>query len=160
MKMLFLLSMVPTLVMAGSLPEGFEGLRWGEPVAALSDAKKLAETPLYQCYRRGEGVSRVGEVSVSNLRQCFSADRFYFVQMEFGGATAFATLLDHATREWGKPKLIQRSSETYAWGGGEEKIYVELEFSALDDRGTLAFVYLPVFRETQEAGRRERSPSP
>lgn len=157
MKILIFLLLLPFSAGAGSLPEDFEGLRWSEPVAALKGAKKLVETPLYQCYRSGDGVTRVGDVTVSNLRQCFSGDRFYFVQMEFGGDKDFATLLAYATRQWGQPRPVQRSSETYAWGGGDEKIYIELEFSTLDDRGTLAYVYLPIFRETQEAGRRERS---
>ncbi len=157
-KFLFLL-LTPVLASAGSLPEGFEGLRWAQPMAALPAAKKLVETPLYQCYRSGEGVAQVGGTSVSNLRLCFSEDRFYFVQMEFGGEKDFAALLDYAKSQWGNPRAVQRTSETYAWGGGEEKIYVELEFSKLDDRGTLAYVYLPIFRETQEAGRRERKNS-
>jgi hypothetical protein len=156
MKKLFFLLLFPLLASADNLPEGFEELRWAEPLARIPDAKKLVETPFYQCYRRGEGVAEVGGTRVSNLRLCFSEDRFYFVQMEFGGEKEFAALLAYAKNQWGHPRPVQRSSETYAWGGGEEKIYVELEFSKLDDRGTLAYVYLPVFRETQEAGRRDR----
>lgn len=151
---------MPVLATAGSLPEGFEGLVWTQPLTALPGANKLVETPFYQCYRSGEGLTRVGDTSVSNLRQCFSDDRFYFVQMEFGGEKNFAALLDYGTSQWGNPRPVQRASETYAWGGGEEKIYVELEFNKPDDRGTLAYVYLPIFRETQEAGRRERRSSP
>ena len=158
-KILFLLLM-PVLAMGGDLPEDFDGLRWAEPVAALPGAKKLAETPLYKCYRSGEGVTKLDDTTVTNLRLCFSDDRFYFVQMEFGGDKDFAALLTYAKKRWGEPKPVQRSSEAYAWGGGSEKIYVELEFSKLDDRGTLAYVYLPIFRETQEANRRERKNSP
>ena len=158
-KILFLLLM-PVLAMGGDLPEGFDGLRWTEPLAAMPGAKKLAETPLYKCYRNGEGVAKLGDTTVSNLRLCFADDRFYFVQMEFGGDRDFAALLAYAKKQWGEPKPVQRSSEAYAWGGGESKIYVELEFSKLDDRGTLAYVYLPIFRETQEASRREKKSSP
>jgi len=158
-KILFLLLM-PVLVIAGELPDGFDGLRWTEPLAAMPGAKKLAETPLYKCYRSGEGVAQLGDTTVTNLRLCFADDRFYFVQMEFGGDKDFAALLAYAKKQWGEPKPVQRSSEAYAWGGGEEKIYVELEFSKLDDRGTLAYVYLPIFHETQEASRRERKSSP
>lgn len=156
MKKLIFLLLMPILVSAQNLPEGFEGLRWTQPLAALPDARKLVETPLYQCYRRGEGVAQIGAIAVSNLRLCFSDDRFYFVQMEFGGEKDFAALLAYAQSQWGKARPVQRTAETYAWGGGNEKIYVELEFSQLDDRGTLAYVYLPIFRETQEASRREK----
>jgi hypothetical protein len=156
MKKLLFLLLIPVLASADNLPDGFEGLRWAQPLAALPQAKKLVETPLYQCYRSGEGIAQVGATSVSNLRLCFSDDRFYFVQMEFAGEKEFAALLGYAKNQWGIPRPVQRTAETYAWGGGEEKIYVELEFSKLDDRGTLAYVYLPIFRETQEAGRRER----
>jgi hypothetical protein len=38
-------------------------------------------------------------------------------------------------------------------------VYVELEYSKGDDRGTLAYVYLPIYRETQEANRQERARS-
>jgi hypothetical protein len=134
-------------------------LRWTEPVAAMPGAKKLAETPLYKCYRSGEGVAQLEGTTVTNLRLCFADDRFYFVQMEFGGDKDFATLLAYAKKQWGEPKPVQRSSEAYAWGGGGEKIYVEFEFSKLDNRGTLAYVYLPIFRETQEASRRDRKSS-
>lgn len=160
MKKLLFLLLMPLLASAGSLPEGFEDLRWTQPLAAMPGAKKLVETPLYQCYRSGEGIAQVGGVSVSNLRLCFSDDRFYFVQMEFSGEKDFAALLDYARGQWGDPRSVQRAAETYAWGGGEEKIYVELEFSKLDDRGTLAYVYLPIFRETQDANRRERKNPP
>ena len=159
MKKLLFLFVMPALVLAGELPPGFDGLRWTESLAAIPDAKKLAETPLFKCYRRGEGVAQFGATTVTNLRLCFADDRFYFVQMEFGGEKDFAALLAYAKKQWGNPKPVQRSSEAYAWGGGEEKIYVELEFSKLDDRGTLAYVYLPIFRETQEASRRERKSS-
>jgi len=160
MKKIFFLLLMPVLAIAGELPGGFDGLRWTEPLAAMPGAKKLAETPLYKCYRSGEGVAQLGDTTVTNLRRCFADDRFYFVQMEFGGDKDFAALLAYAKKQWGEPKPVQRSSEAYAWGGGEEKIYVELEFSKLDDRGTLAYVYLPIFRETQEASRRERKSSP
>jgi len=160
MKTLLFLLMTPLLALGADLPGGFDGLRWAEPVAAMPGAKKLAETPLYKCYRSGEGVAQLGDTKVTNLRLCFADDRFYFVQMEFGGDKDFAALLAYAKSQWGNPKPVQRSSEAYAWGGGDEKIYVELEFSKLDDRGTLAYVYLPIFRETQEASRRERKSSP
>lgn len=66
-KILFLLLM-PVLVIAGELPGGFDGLRWTEPLAAMPGAKKLAETPLYKCYRSGEGVAQLGDTTVTNLR--------------------------------------------------------------------------------------------
>lgn len=160
MKTILLLLLTPILALGGDLPAGFDGLRWTDPIAAMPGAKKLAETPLYKCYRRGEGVAQLGDTAVTNLRLCFADDRFYFVQMEFGGEKDFAALLAYATQQWGESRPVQRSSEAYAWGGGSEKIYVELEFSKLDDRGTLAYVYLPVFRETQEASRRDRKSSP
>jgi len=159
MKTLLFLLMMPLLALGGDLPAGFDGLRWTEPVAAMPGAKKLAETPLYKCYRSGEGVAQLGDTTVTNLRLCFADDRFYFVQMEFGGDKDFEALLAYSKKQWGEPKPVQRSSEAYAWGGGGEKIYVELEFSKLDNRGTLAYVYLPIFRETQEASRRERKSS-
>ena len=152
-KLLFLLVM-PAWILAGELPPGFDGLRWTESVAAMPDAMKLAETPLFKCYRRGEGMAHLGDTTVTNLRLCFADDRFYFVQMEVGGEKDFSAILAYAKSQWGDPKPVQRSSEAYAWGGGQEKIYIELEFSKLDDRGTLAYVYLPIFRETQEASRR------
>ena len=160
MKTLLFLLMTPILALGGDLPAGFDGLRWTDPIAAMPGAKKLAETPLYKCYRRGEGVAQLGDTTVTNLRLCFAEDRFYFVQMEFGGEKDFAALLAYGKQPWGESRPVQRSSEAYAWGGGSEKIYVELEFSKLDDRGTLAYVYLPVFRETQEASRRDRKSSP
>ena len=159
MKTLLFPLMMPLLALGGDLPAGFDGLRWTEPVAAMPGAKKLAETPLYKCYRSGEGVTQLGDTTVTNLRLCFADDRFYFVQMEFGGDKDCEALLAYAKKQWGEPKSVQRSSEAYAWGGGGEKIYVELEFSKLDNRGTLAYVYLPIFRETQEASRRERKSS-
>ena len=160
MKTILLLLLTPILALGGDLPAGFDGLRWTDPIAAMPGAKKLAETPLYKCYRRGEGVAQLGDTTVTNLRLCFAEDRFYFVQMEFGGEKDFAALLAYGKQQWGESRPVQRSSEAYAWGGGSEKIYVELEFSKLDDRGTLAYVYLPVFRETQEASRRDRKSSP
>ncbi len=159
MKTLLFLLMTPLLALGADLPGGFDGLRWAEPVSAMPGAKKLAETPLYKCYRSGEGVAQLGDTKVTNLRLCFADDRFYFVQMEFGGDKDFAALLAYAKKQWGEPKPVQRASEAYAWGGGGEKIYVEIEFSKPDDRGTLAYVYLPIFRETQEASRRERKSS-
>ncbi len=143
--------------LAGALPDGFDGLRWEAPVAQLPDAKKLAETPLYACYRSGDGAATVATAPVSNLRLCFANDRLYFVQMEFGGRDAYEALLAHGKSSWGEGRSAQRFTETQVWGGGDEAVYVELEYSREDNRGTLAFVFLPVFRETQEAGRRARA---
>ncbi len=154
MNKLWCLLMLPVTVLAAELPANFEGLRWGAPVAELPDARKLAETSRFQCYRSGEGLTRIGDTPVSNLRLCFSNDRFYFVQMEFGGQAAHAALLAHGRRVWGEAQPVRRGDETHSWGGGDADVYIELEFSRLDDRGTLAFVYLPVFRDTQQpAGR-------
>jgi len=143
--------------LAGSLPAGFGDLAWEAPLARLPDARKLAETALYACYRSGDGNSTVAATPVTNLRLCFAGDRFYFVQMEFTGAEAFEALQAHGIANWGEGRAGQRFTETHVWGGGEEKVYVELEFSKLDDRGTLALVYLPIYRETQEATRHERA---
>lgn len=157
MKKLLLLALLPLQALAAGLPEGFDGLRWEAPVARLADARKLAETKAYQCYRSGEGQGKVGGTPVSNQRLCFSNDRFYFVQMEFAGQAAYDALLAHAKAEWGEGRAGQRFTETHVWGGGEDKVYIELEFSKVDDRGTLALVYLPIYRETQEATRQERA---
>ena len=146
--------------LAGNLPSGFGDLAWEAPVAGLPDARKLAETALYACYRSGDGNSKVGETPVSNLRMCFAGDRFYFVQMEFAGAAAFEALQAHGKSIWGEGRTGQRFTETRIWGGGnDEQVYVELEYSREDGRGTLAFVYLPIYRETQEANRRQRARS-
>ena len=145
---------------AASLPSGFGDLNWEAPVAGLADARKLAETALYSCYRSGEGNSVVGSTPVSNLRMCFAGDRFYFVQMEFAGADAFEALQAYGTATWGEGRAGQRFTETRIWGGGtDEQVYVELEYSREDGRGTLAFVFLPIYRETQEANRRQRARS-
>ncbi len=144
--------------LSGELPAGFGDLSWEAPLAKLPDARKLAETPLYACYRSGDGNSKVAATSVSNLRLCFAGDRFYFVQMEFSGADAFEALQAHGMASWGEGRTGQRFTETRIWGGdADEKVYVELEYSREDGRGTLAFVYLPIYRETQEASRRQRA---
>ncbi len=165
LERIVLVLMVPVLAwqapaLAGGLPTGFGELPWEAPVNQLPDARKLAETALYSCYRSGDGNSTIGKTPVSNLRLCFAGDRFYFVQMEFAGHEAFDTLLAHGNATWGEGRAGQRFTETRIWGGGtEEKVYVELEYSREDGRGTLAFVYLPIYRETQEANRRQRARS-
>ena len=161
--MLFASALVSALVWqapasAGSLPAGFGDLRWEAPVSRLPEARKLAETALYACYRSGDGTSTIGTTAVSNLRMCFASDRFYFVQMEFAGAEAFEALQAYGNASWGEGRAGQRFTETRIWGGGtDEQVYVELEYSREDNRGTLAFVFLPIYRETQEANRRQRA---
>ncbi len=147
-------------VAAADLPAGFGALRWQAPVSQLADARKVAETPLYACYRSGEGYGEMAGTAVSNLRQCFADDRFYFVQMEFAGNAAFDALLAYGRANWGEGRTAQRFTEAHIWGGGvDEQVYVELEYSREDNRGTLAFVFLPIYRETQEASRRQRARS-
>ncbi len=157
MKRWLMLLALPLCALADGLPDGFDGLRWEAPLAQLPGAQKLAETPHYQCYRGGDGSGAVGATPVANKRFCFSKDRFYFVQMEFVGQAAHDALLAHAKSQWGPGRSGQRFTETTVWGGGDAAVYVELEFSRVDDRGTLALVYLPVYRETQEASRQERA---
>lgn len=153
---LFASLMVSTVTAAAALPDGFQGLPWGSAVAALPNAKIITENPHYQCYRTGDGSASVAEAAVSNVRWCFSGDRFYFAQMEFNGLQAQEKLLAYAKAAWGEPKLGQRFTESFVWGGPADGVYVELEFSKIDNHGTLAFVYLPVYSETQEAAKRER----
>jgi len=154
-----ILCLLTSFASAGALPEGFEGLAWEAPLAQMKSPQKLAETPLYECYRSGDGTTRGGNTGVSILRHCFAIDRFYFVQMEFVGESAHTALLAHLQSLWGEARAAQRFTETHTWGGAGASVYVELEYSKGDDRGTLAYVYLPIYRETQEANRQERARS-
>lgn len=157
MKKFLLVLLMPMAALAASLPDGFQGLPWGAAVATLPYATKIAETSSYQCYRSGDGTSSVAEAAVSNLRWCFSGDRFYFVQMEFTSQQSQEKLLAYAKTAWGEPKPGQRFTEAFVWGGPDAGVYVELEFSKIDNRGTLAYVYLPVYNQTQETAKRERT---
>lgn len=94
---------------------------------------------------------------MANLRFCFSNDRFYFVQMDYVGKASHDKLMAHGKSVWGEPKPAQRFTDAYVWGGPDEGVYIELEYSKIDDRGTLALVYLPIYRETQEEAKRTRS---
>lgn len=145
--------------MAGDLPDGFDGLRWLAPAAQLPNAQKLSETPFYQCFRSGDGTGTLGGAAVSNKRFCFAGDRFYFAQLEFSGQQAHEQLLAHARSLWGQGRASSRLTDTTLWGGQDEAVYVELEYSQNDQRGTLAMVYLPVYRETEEASRQQRARS-
>lgn len=156
MKKLLFVLLMPLVALAASLPDGFQGIPWGAPVATLPDAKKISETPSYQCYRNGDGTGSMADAAVSNLRWCFSGDRFYFAQMEFDGQDSQQKLFAYAKAAWGEPKPGQRFTEAFVWGGPEDGVYVELEFSKIDNRGTLAIVYLPIYSETQTAAKRER----
>ncbi len=155
--MRFLLLLLPLPVAAADLPEGFDGLRWQEPVARLAGAQKVAESPYYQCFRSGDGQGVFGGAPVSNKRLCFASDRFYFVQMEFNGQQSYEQVLAHARAQWGEGRIGERFTETTVWGGQSDPVYVELEYSKIDQHGTLALVYLPVYRETQEASRQQRA---
>lgn len=155
-KFIFIL-LFPLSAMAGKLPEGFQGIPWGAPAGTLASAKKVSESAQYDCYRNGDGKASVAEAAVSNLRLCFNQNRFYFAQMEFLGEATHQKLLAFGRESWGEPKPGQRFTEAFVWGGPEEGVYIELEFSKIDGRGTLVYVYLPVYQETQEASRRERS---
>ena len=156
-KKFALLILFPLSALAGNLPEGFQGLPWGAPAASVAAPHKLSESAQYDCYRSGEGKATVAETALSNLRLCFNRDRFYFAQMEFSGEDTYQKLLAYGKASWGEPKPGQRFTEAFVWGSPEENVYVELEFSKIDGRGTLAYVYLPIYRETQEASKRERS---
>jgi hypothetical protein len=148
---------MPLTALAAGLPDGSDGLRWQEPVARLPNAQKVAESPYYQCYRSGDGSAVFGGAPVANKRWCFAGDRLYFVQMEFSGQPAYERVLAEARSQWGEGRAGERFTETTVWGGQAEPVYVELEYSKIDQRGTLALVYLPVYRETQEASRQQRA---
>lgn len=151
-----LLALLPLLATAGSLPDGFNGLRWGAPLSSLEGAQKIAETAQFQCYRHGDGATVVAEAPLANVRFCFSNDRFYFAQMDYVGKASHDKLMAHGTSVWGAPKSAQRFTDAHVWGGPDEGIYIELEYSKIDDRGTLALVYMPIYRETQEEAKRTR----
>lgn len=157
MKPLLLLLLASGLASAGSLPEGFAGLPWGASLAALPHAQQIAATQQYQCYRDGDGTSTIAQANLSQVRLCFSDDQFYFAQMEFAGQENQDKLLAYGKAMWGEPKLGQRFTEAYVWGGPQEGVYIELEFSKTDGRGTLAYVYLPVYSKTQEAAKAQRA---
>ncbi len=156
---LLLCFLLPLPTLAADLPDGFDGLRWQAPVAQLPNAHKLTETSFYQCFRSGDGTGTLGGAVVSNKRLCFAGDRFYFAQLEFSGPQAYEQLLAHARSQWGPGRASERFTETTLWGGKDEAVYVELEYSKNDQRGTLAMVYLPIYRETEEASRQQRARS-
>ncbi|MGB4345774.1 MAG: hypothetical protein WBJ21_05190 [Burkholderiaceae bacterium] len=157
MKPFLILLLVSGLAAAGNLPEGFAGLPWGAPLAALPNAQQIAGTQQYQCYRTGDKTSVIAGADLSQARLCFSDDRFYFAQMEFSGQDNQDNLLAYGKAMWGEPKLGQRFTDAYVWGGPQEGVYIELEFSKNDDRGTLAYVYLPIYKQTQEAAKAQRA---
>jgi hypothetical protein len=157
MKKFILLLLLPLSAMAASLPDGFQGIPWGAAAAKLAEGKKISGSSQYDCYRIGDGKAVVAEAAVSNLRLCFNQDRFYFAQMEYAGEEMYQKLLAYGKASWGEPKPGQRFTEAFVWGGPQEGVYVELEFSKIDGRGTLAYVYLPIYQETQEVAKRERT---
>lgn len=64
-------------VFAAEPINGFRGLRWGDPVSSIPNARKTQSLAIGEhCYERPDDTLTMGKATLSDIRYCFYKNRF------------------------------------------------------------------------------------
>lgn len=108
-KVILALSLVFALCSAGAAeikdsPDGFRGIKWGDPPAKLGAREKLGEVEVLSTYTRKGDKMSIGEARLNEIRYLFVQDRLFLgVVIEAKEKLNCDKLMDALTARYGKP---------------------------------------------------------
>ncbi len=126
-------------------PEGFRGLKWGDPPTedmALWDV--VVGLDLY--ILPGEKLS-LGEAELVLITYCFYEDRFMEVNLHFLELDNYALLKEICRTKFGK-ELEQSASDLY-WVSSQSE--VSMDYLSVKNYGVLTLASFPIFTEYIDA---------
>jgi hypothetical protein len=124
-------------------PNAFHGIKWGTPMAAVSDIK-VVEKAGQAVYASVPGVVyRIGDSFMNDVVYAFCQDKFAAVMVEFRGRKAFESVKKFLTEKYTPPLLMGDKADSLGWPIGN--VLIRMEYTAADDSGMMSYFYQPLY---------------
>ena len=107
-------------------PDGFRGIKWGEPFKSYQAELKLTDTVKnLQVYSRANDWSSLGAANLSSVSYVFYKSQFFAALLTTTGITNKSALIEAFNEDFGQG--IQRNPyrERYVWSGPQAMILVD-----------------------------------
>lgn len=99
-------------------PDGFRGIKWGDPVSALGETARLIEEDKLseaEFYLRTDEEMSLGGASLHTVAYVFWKGKFTTVIIRCNGSSDFDALKAVAVERFGTPVKPNRFIESYGW---------------------------------------------
>jgi len=108
-------------------PDGFRGIKWGDPPSTLGNYESLSGNDEYmKIYTRPDDKMRLGEVRLYNIYYIFYLDRFMGIHITTV-SEYFSELKDILITQFGEPKQKNPNIEEYTWVDSKAVMVLEKE---------------------------------
>jgi len=136
-------------------PKAFRGIKWGTDVNDLPDMifhTQSGESKVYfresKVYFRKNDKLKIGAANLLQVWYFFSRDKLYSVVIMFEEWSNFNSLKTELFKLYGTGYAPDRFTEEYRWMGSD--VIVFFDYDEIDDKGRLAYYYLPIMKEQLE----------
>ncbi|MEA1964682.1 MAG: hypothetical protein U9O41_06095 [Candidatus Aerophobetes bacterium] len=147
--LIILAVLINTAIAFQNEPDGFRGLKWGDPPTEDMEYWKTEAEEL-RYYRIENDKKRIGDVDyMINYVFCGQPEQFGMVTLDFRGENNYALLEMLAKGLWGEPTNEKFSEEVQilTWADSNTLVGVELHFYLPEEKGTLTFFNFAVLLE-------------
>jgi len=135
---------------AADLQDEILGVKWKAEVSEIKGLTELRQTDRIGFFIRPGVTHTIYGNDVHDVVYGFYAGRLFAVYINTGDPVLFGKLRDDITKRFGEPRIVQtmpNEQTTYTWKTGKVKI----KLKSLPTRMKLAFYYMPLSTEVNEA---------
>jgi hypothetical protein len=129
-------------------PKTFRGIKWGTDIKNLPDMIFHTRSGDSKVYFRKNDKLKIGDANLLQVWYFFSIDKLYSVVIMFEEWSNFNALKTELSKRYGTGYAPKRFTEEYRWMGSE--VIVFFDYDEMDDKGRLAYYYLPIMKEQLE----------
>jgi hypothetical protein len=129
-------------------PKSFRGIKWGTDVNDLPDMIFHTQSGESKVYFRKNDKLKIGAANLLQIWYFFSMDELYSVVIMFEEWSNFNALKTELFKLHGAGYAPNRFTEEYRWMGSD--VIVFFDYDEIDDKGRLAYYYLPIMKEQLE----------
>jgi hypothetical protein len=129
-------------------PKTFRGIKWGTDINNLPDMIFHTQSGESKVYFRKNDKLKMGAANLLQIWYFFSMDKLYSVVIMFEEWSNFNSLKTELFKLYGMGYAPNRFTEEYRWMGSD--VIVFFDYNEIDDKGRLAYYYLPIMKEQLE----------
>lgn len=133
-------------------PDGFRGLKWGDPLGVdMAYSMTIANTKLYTLR---DDKMYLGDVSLYRIRYIFYEDRFMGVTLYFKGKENYGLLERICKERYGEEEVDEGFYELTLYG---PKSFILVVYDVAEEEGYLAIVSTAISDEQIEAQKKKEA---
>ena len=139
-------------IQAADLQEGIFGVNWGKHISRLNSFKELGSNAQIYFYANPKVLHVVNGIEVAEVIYGFYTQQFFAVYLKLEEVAEFKKFKQSLIQKYGNPKITltaKREQTIYQWKYHQVKI--KLKFYNKDQTMKLAFYYLPISKQVNEA---------